>query len=275
MSMTKWYQWARFRTPLLLGLLLTLAACSRPGFLVRTAPAVVPLVDASRAEVAARVGELETATSNGSLRGDDLRDAQAELARLQLRLDRGDFQVGDQIIVTVTQIDGVGVDTASVRDGMVISFAALPDASVAGVLLSEIQPRLQDHLDKYIKNATVRVNLTLRLQIVGFVGRPGFYVISPDRPVSEILALAGGLQASAKLDEVTIRRNGRVIVKPKQWQDAVKVGTTVAQLGLRPGDEVEIGGEKPRNWLQILRSIGFIATGLFSIIRLLQLFYRE
>lgn len=244
--------------------------------MVKTAPAVVPLVDGSRADIAARVAQLEQSTTDGSLRGDALENAQAELARLRTRLDRGDFQVGDQIIVTVTRPDaGGGVDTASVRDGMKISFAALPDASVAGVLQSELQPRLQDHVDLYMKNATVRVNLTIRLQIVGFVARPGFYTISPDRPVSEVLALSGGLQPTAKLDEVTIRRNGQVIVKPQQWQEAVKVGTTVAQLGLRPGDEVEIGGQKPRNWVSILRSLTFIVSGLFAVLRLLQFFYRE
>jgi hypothetical protein len=251
-----------------------LGACSRPGFLVRTSPATVPYVNSSRAEIATRVAELEQLTSGGSLKGNDRKEAMAELTLLRNRLEQGDFQVGDQIIVTVAR-DTVGVDTASVREGQQVAFAALPDVSLAGVLRSELLPRLQAHVDRYIKQATVRVNVTTRLQIVGQVTRPGFYSISPDRPVSEVLMLAGGPTPIARIDEVTIRRDQKVIVKPKQWQEAVKVGTTVAQLGLRPGDEIEITGKKGINWQQVVQ-IGFLAvSGTLAVIQVLRLVYAE
>lgn len=251
-----------------------LGACSRPGFLIRTVPAVQPLFNGSRAELATRVAELEQSTSSGSLSGGDRDKALAELERLSRRLNEGDFQVGDQLVITTT-VDAVSVDTASVREGMVVSFAALPEASVAGILRTELQGRLQDHVDKYVKQATVRVNILTRLQITGGVGRPGFYNISPDRPVSEIIMLAGGTSQLSDLDKVFIRRDGKVIVKPSMWKDAVNSGVTVAQLGLVPGDAVDIGVKKQRNWPILLRSLLFIVPAIVGVIQLLRIIYGE
>lgn len=255
---------------------IALSACfSRPGFMVRTAPAVTPLVNGTRAEIATRVAELERRTSDGSLKGNALRDTLSELEILRARLQNGDFQVGDQIIVTLLTplTETPQVDTASVRDGMLVAFGALQDASVAGVLRSEIQPRLQAHVDRFYKGATVRVNLTTRLLVMGAVAQPGFYNISPDRPASELLRAGGGLTPLARVNEVTIRRDKAVIVKPKQWQEAVKVGTTVGELGLRPGDTVEIGGKRQLNWQQIIQ-IGFLAiSGFFALLQLLRFLY--
>lgn len=257
-------------------LLLLLAGClpRRPDFTIRTERAVTPLVDGTRERVVERVAELEKGLGDGSLKGSAQKNGTRDLARLRSRLESGDFQVGDQIIVTVSQ-DAVQVDTATVRDGMVIAFAALPDVSVAGLLQSELLPRLQAHVDRFRKEHSVRVNLLTRLQVMGQVGRPGYYGISPDRPASELIMLAGGPTASAKLDQVTVRRDRKVIVKGSQWRDAVKSGTTVAQLGIQPGDEVMIGGKSSGNMLQSMRGFAFAASGAFAFIRLLQFFYQE
>jgi protein involved in polysaccharide export with SLBB domain len=255
---------------------LLLSGClpSRPDFMIRTERAVMPLVDGSRSEIATRVAELEQETAQGALRGGDLKTARADLTVLRDRLETGDFRVGDQVVVTVSH-DVVLVDTATVREGMLLAFAALPDVSVAGLLRTELQPKLQAHVDRYRKEHTVRVNLLTRLQVVGQVARPGYYGISPDRPVSEIIMLAGGPNAAGNLDKVTIRRNRKLIVKGSQWREAVNAGMTVAQLGLQPGDEVEIGGRQQRGLFEITRNIAFMASGVFAIIRILQFIYQE
>lgn len=257
--------------------LLLLSGClpRRPDFMIRTERATVPLVDGTRAQVAERVAELEQVISTGSLKGDALKEAMQDLTSLRARLDGGDFQVGDQLIVTVSR-DEVTTDTATVREGKSVAFAALPDISLAGLLRSEVQPRMQAHVDRFRKGFTVRVNLLTRLQVAGQVARPGFYSISPDRPVSEVIMLAGGPTPLSKLDQVSIRRDRRLIVKASQWREAVKSGTTIAQLGLQPGDAIEVeGGRPPLNAFQFIQ-IGFLAvSGTFAIIQLLNWIYAE
>jgi len=255
---------------------LLLSGClpRRPDFMIRTERATVPLVDGTRAQLAARVAELEQGTSSGSLKGNALKEGRRDLALLRTRLEGGDFLVGDQLIVTVSR-DEVSVDTATVRDGKMVAFATLPDVSLAGLLRSEVQPRLQAHVDRYRKDFTVRVNMLTRLQVAGQVAQPGFYSISPDRPVSELIMLAGGPTPLSKLDQVSIRRDRRLIVKPSQWRDAIKNGTTIAQLGLQPGDQVEVAGRTSIGAAQIIQ-IGFLAvSGAFAIFQLLTFIYAE
>ncbi len=260
---------------LLLGLSLLTSACfKRPDFLIRVDPAVVPLVNASRAEISNRVAELESQVAAGRLRGNGLRDANRELEQLRTRLEKGDFKTGDQLIVTVSLVEAQ-VDTATVRDDMAISLRALPDASVAGVLRSELQQKMQAHVNRYLVDHTVRTNILTNVSLLGGVGRPGFYGISPDRPVTELITMAGGPGPLAKLDDVSVRRDGRLIVKPSMWTDAVKSGTTVAQLGLISGDVVEVGMKKERNIFQIVQVVAFASTGIFAFIQLLQFIYRE
>lgn len=265
-------------TPKILALLmvtLSLSAClKRPDFMIRTDEATVPLADAGRADIAARVAELEQGIAAGSYRGNALKEANLELAQLRTRLTEGDFRVGDELIVTVTR-ETINTDTATIRDGLQLSFAALPDVSVAGVLRSELQTKLQAHVDRYLVDHVVRVNLLTRLQMMGQIGRPGFYSISPDRPVSELIMLAGGPTATTNLEDVNIRRNGRLIVKPSMWKQALNNGTTVAQLGLQPGDVVEVGGRARRDWQSILRIAAITVSSLFALLRLLQFIYAE
>lgn len=260
---------------LLLGLSLFTSACfKRPDFLIRVDPAAVPLFNASRLELSSRVAELEQQVAGGLLKGNDLRDANREIERLRTRLERGDFKTGDQLIVTVSR-EEVQVDTATVRDDMAISLRALPDASVAGVLRSELQQKMQAHVDRYLVAHTVRTNILTRVQMLGGIAQPGFHGISPDRPITELITMAGGPTPLAQLDEVSVRRDGRLIVKPSMWRDAARAGTTVAQLGLVSGDVVEVGVKTQRDVFQTVRIVAFASTGLFAMIRLLQFIYQE
>lgn len=264
------------RAVLVSAAVLLLVGClpRRPDFMIRTERAAVPLVDGTRAELATRVAELEQSIASGALKGDALNRARGDLASLRTRLESGDFQVGDQIIVTVTR-EEVVVDTATVREGKMVSFSALPDVSLAGLLRSEVQPRLQAHLDRYRKEFTLRVNLLTRLQVSGQIARPGFYSISPDRPVTELIMLAGGPTPLSKLDDVSIRRDRRLIVKPSQWREAARSGTTIAQLGLQTGDDIEIATKRNISATQIIQ-IGFLAiSGTFAIIQLLTWIYSQ
>lgn len=256
--------------------LVLLSGClpKRPDFMIRTERASVPLVDGTRAEIAVRVAELEQSIADGSVKGSSKDLAVRDLELLRNRLAQGDFHVGDQLIVTVSR-ETVTVDTATVRDQLLVSFAGLKEVSVAGLLRSEVTPRFQAHVDRYRKEFSVRVNALTRLQISGAVVRPGFYSISPDRPATELIMLAGGPTPISKLDDVTIRRDRKLIVKASQWREAARNGTTIAQLGLQPGDQIEIAAKRSVSTGQLIQ-LGFIAiSASFAILQLLNFIYAE
>jgi len=229
----------------------------------------------SRAQVTQRVAELEQQISSKTLTGNRRKDAEAELAILRRRLAEGDLQVGDQLVITILGDSAVRADTATVRDGHVVSFGGLPDAEMAGVLQSEARDRLQAHTDRYFKNRTVRVNILTRLGVLGEVARPGFYSTSSDRPVSDLLMLAGGPTPLSELSKVSVRRNGERLISEKAWDTAQKTGMTIGQLGLRPGDEIEFGRRRQVNWAQISQIALIALAGSATFFQVLTLIYRE
>ena len=262
---------------LLLILAVSTSGCflRRPDWTRRTYPAAVPLPDGTRAQLAERVAQMEQELAAGRLKGDAQATAQRELAELQRRLAQGDFVVGDQMAITVTDLE-TQVDTATVREGLVVSFASFPDVSLAGVLRSEVQQRLQSHVDRYRKEHRVRVTLLTRLQVLGAVTRPGYYSISPDRPVTDVIMLAGGPTPLSRIDRVMVRRGNRLIMKPSQWRDAIARGATVGDVGLQPGDRVEMEGRGQRMapW-QVGQLVFLGVSATFALIQLLSFIYRE
>jgi len=243
-----------------------------PGPLV--APSV-PMLEAGRESVAERVAQLESDLAARRLSGQRRRDAERELLLLRARLDRGDLRVGDQLVITTTGVGEVKTDTATVREGMLVSFASLPDASVAGLLQGEVQPRLQAHTDRFFLNRTVRVSVPTRIAVLGEVVRPGYYAIPSDRPVAELLMLAGGPTPLSALDDITVRRDGRRILSTAAWKRGQRAGLTVGELGLQSGDEIEIGRQRRFDWAQFSQ-LAFVVVGAsVALLQLLLIIYRE
>lgn len=233
---------------------------------------------ASRAQLADRVAELERQLA-ASTRGLDRNRAMAEIASIKRRLEEGDFPVGTQFVLTLTTAEQVRADTVSVRDSQLVAIATqvgtLPDASVRGVLRSELNERLSAHVARYLRNAQVRVNVLTRITILGAVQRPGIYSASPDRPVSELIMLAGGPAQDAKLDELEISRAGRKVLSSKDSKRALKEGRTLDQLDVQSGDDVVVPKKRRINWSAILQVFAIATTLLFAAIQFIQFYYSQ
>ncbi len=238
-----------------------------------TAPEM-PMRMGQRTDIERRAGELEEQLGAGVYSGGRRTAAEQELRLLRQRLAEGDLRVGDQLAINLLG-DTALADTATVRDQFAVSFAGLPDADLSGVLQSEIRERLQKHVDRYYKNITVRSQLLTRFAVVGEVARPGFYVVSPDRPVAELVMLAGGPTAVSNLSNIKVHRNGRQILSAKVWERAQNAGMTVSQLGLQSGDEIEIGRRRQFNWAQFSQVALLAVASFAAIMQILVLVYAD
>jgi hypothetical protein len=174
--------------------------------------------------------------------------AQADLAEkqgrtseawlLRARLERGDFQEGDRIVVIIEGTTGASVDTLQVRGGKVLQFPRLGDLSVAGVLRSELSPAIRDFLSKYLQAPAVRTVPLLPVAVLGSVGTPGYYYTPADVVLRDIVMRAGGPSPSADLSRMVIRRGTEVIWKSDDVRIALADGLSLDALHLRAGDEV-------------------------------------
>jgi protein involved in polysaccharide export with SLBB domain len=229
---------------------------------------------ATRSELVARVAELERTTAPGNLSGVARTRAVAELSAIRNRLQDGDFRVGDRFVVTLRQ-EAVLSDTVSVRDSLNITIAGLPDVSLTGVLRSELDERIGSHVARFLRNSIVRTGVLTRIAILGAVQSPGFYYASPDRPISDVLMLAGGPAPAANLNEVEISRNGITILRSKDSRRAVRDGRTIEQLDVQSGDEVRIATVRKIAWRLVVQSLLFLSSMFFAVIQFLQWYYNR
>lgn len=226
---------------------------------------------ATRTELAARLQQLDGLVASAG-KADQRSKLLAEQTAIRARLENGDFKVGDRFVMTL-RFDSVRVDTASVRDSLVVSILNLPDLRLQGVLRSELDERLNQHVARYIRNASVRSNVLTRVAVLGAVRAPGFYYASPDRPVSDIVMLAGGPAPEANLGRFELRRGTTTLVEGKKSRELLESGRTLEQLDVQSGDEFRIPVKRKVNW-QLVIQLFFIASSLFfAVFQFLQWYY--
>lgn len=177
-----------------------------------------------------------------------------EATRIRERLTAGDFLPGDRIVLSV-EGDTALTNTFTVRAGGLLSLPNLPDASLTGILRSELQSHLTTHIARYLRNPSVTASSLIRLAVIGEVQRPGFYPVPADVPLSDIVMTAGGPTQAADLGRMTIRRGSVELLSPNDLRIAVVNGLTVDQLNLLSGDEISVGARPRTNWALVLTGV--------------------
>lgn len=227
---------------------------------------------ATRAELQARIVELERQVAAGEGKEKDRLRAATEVAAIRSRLELGDFRVGDRFLVTV-RLDSVITDTASVRDSLKVALLNLPDVSLEGVLRSELDARMGAHVARYVRNADLRANVLTRIAILGAVARPGFYYAAPDRPLTDLVMLAGGPAPNANLNELEVARGRTRILGAKESRKLLKEGRTLEQLDIQSGDEVRIAERRRVNWQLVIQVFFIISSLSFAVFNMLRWYY--
>jgi protein involved in polysaccharide export with SLBB domain len=186
---------------------------------------------------------------------------------LRNRLQHGDFQDGDRIVVQLLGSIPYN-DTITVRAGKMLPLPRMDDLPLEGVLRSELNERLSSHLAKYLRDSTARATPLLRVAVLGQVGRPGFYYTPADVLLSDVLMMAGGPGGDAKLSDMTIRRSGETIWNAQDTRTAVTDGLSLDRLHLRAGDEIYVPQNSHFNWMSVVQ-IGSIAlSALIAVVSL-------
>lgn len=187
---------------------------------------------------------------------------------LRQRLEKGDFQDGDRIIIQVQGNVLAGKspvelpETLTVRAGKLLELPRMSDLALEGVLRSELQQRLIDHLSQYIREPSVRATPLVRIAVLGYVGRPGYIYTSADQPLSDVLMKAGGPGPDADMEHVVIRRGTDVIWNSQDTHTALADGLSLDRLHLRAGDEIFVPHQHHISWW----AVGSITISALSLL---------
>ncbi|HKW47276.1 MAG TPA: hypothetical protein VJN70_07520 [Gemmatimonadaceae bacterium] len=203
-----------------------------------------------------------------------------EASLLRSRLEHGDFQEGDKVLLSidipVLQAGSSGdtrwvghEDTLTVRSGKLLHFAnisGIPELSLEGVLRSELSDSITAHLTKYIRAPRVRAVPLLRVAVMGAVTHPGWYSTRTDAVLADLIMQAGGVSSESDVSKTLIRRAGEPIWSSDQVRVAIADGLSLDQLHLRGGDEVFVS--QKRQW-SITNAVQLMAavTAVFLAVR--------
>ncbi|OLC06462.1 MAG: hypothetical protein AUH42_05605 [Gemmatimonadetes bacterium 13_1_40CM_70_11] len=217
---------------------------------------------ASRGALEERLQRLEQAVRAGSHR------FQAEANLIRARLDSGDFQPGDRILLKVEGEQQLS-DTFTVGPGPALTLPQIGTIPLTRVLRAELEDHLRTHLAAFIKNPVVRARSLIRVGVVGEVARPGFYLVPPSGQVEDVLMAAGGPTQNAKLTGLVIQRAGGNVQQGQTLQRAMTEGRTLDDLGVRSGDRLSVPrhGDFGRT-VTTLGAIVAIPVTIFAITRI-------
>src|SRR6266566_2125690 len=159
-----------------------------------------------------------------------------EAATIRARLARGDFIVGDRILL---QVEGEPTlsDTFTVGLGGQLTLPLVGAVPLAGVLRSELHEYLTRRLAQNLRDPEVRTRSFVRLSIQGAVTHPGYYGVPADALLSDAVMAAGGTTQEANVARLRIERNSKPLWEGKALQQAIAQGRTLDDAGLIAGDQ--------------------------------------
>ena len=160
-----------------------------------------------------------------------------EAAAIRARLVRGDFRVGDRILMVVAGEPTLS-DTFTVGLGGQLTLPLIGNVPLEGVLRSELQDYLTRRLAQNLRDPEVQTRAFVRLSIQGAVIHPGYYGVPAEALLSDALMAAGGTMPEANLARMRIERDGKPIWEGKALQQAIAEGHTLDGAGLVAGDQV-------------------------------------
>jgi len=207
-----------------------IAICGSPATMAGQTAVESPATSVQRYETRA---ELEAAA-----RAADNQKHQSEAWLLRSRLQNGDFQEGDRIVITLET--SAKPETLQVRAGKVLQFTGMADLSLDGVLRSELSDTLRHHLSRYLRNPAVRATPLLPLAVLGNVAAPGYYYTAADVVLRDVIMRAGGPRGDADLNRTIVRRAGEVIWGADDVRIALTDGLSPDRLHLKAGDEIYV-----------------------------------
>jgi protein involved in polysaccharide export with SLBB domain len=219
----------------------------------------------SREDLTIAATEAEVA----AITGDPARRAENAMraAAIRQRLNNGDLQVGDRVIVSFVS-DVVHRDTVVVRAERSLELSGLIVVPLAGVLRSELKDRVSTEVSKYFKAQRIEVIPLMRVAVLGAVARPGYFAFPSDIPLTDAIMGAGGPTPTAAVDRSTVRRQSQEYRSADQTSKAIAGGLSLDQFGLSAGDELVVGERRGFDASKGIGLLGALASVAVAILAL-------
>src|SRR5690606_11775882 len=122
---------------------------------------------------------------------------------------------------------------------------------------SELEDHIREHLTRFYRDPVVRARALIRIEVFGEVTRPGFYVLAPETPVTDVLMLAGGMTREAEQRSIRVERGDQTIWGAEALRQAIIEARTLDQLSVRAGDRLVVPRQGSWSFTEMLRLAAF------------------
>ncbi|CAN5634313.1 hypothetical protein BH23GEM3_BH23GEM3_13820 [soil metagenome] len=231
------------------------------------APVDAARLHATRESLQQLMLSYEQAAQSPSLSAEEQVRARAEAALIRSRLQEGDFQAGDEIALVLEGYADLST-TYTVDPNRSIALPMVGTIPLHGVLRSELQGHVEQNVGRYIRDPRLRTESTIRLMVLGGVGRPGYYAVPSNALVTDVITMAGGTTGGSRLTKIRIERDGDRLIGDRPLQDAIIAGRTLDQLSVRAGDQVIVPGPRGQNLRAALGWVGAAGSAIWAITRI-------
>lgn len=198
----------------------------------------------TRPELTLLLQRLEEAAGAPGYSGALREQASREASFVRERLSKGDFRVGDRVVLEVRGEPQLS-DTFTVTSNRALDLPQIGVVSLDGVLRSELQAHLLAALSQFLREPEIRSAALIRVAVLGAVRNPGFYTLPATVLFEEALMSAGGPGPGADVARVSVQRGSDILWAGERLQQAMAEGRTLDQLSLQAGDRILVPQQRP------------------------------
>src|SRR6185369_17125525 len=137
-------------------------------------------------------------------------------------------------------------DTATVTQELTVILLTGDTLSLKGVLRSELEGKFREAILKVVRQPVVHAESYMRVSVTGDVGKQGYYTVAAASQLNDVLMVAGGPGATAKLTDIRVERGSKTIWDGEPLQVAITEGRTLDQMSLRAGDRIVVPAPQAR-----------------------------
>jgi len=172
------------------------------------------------------------------------------------------FAPGSAIQVTIWQEPDLSGDFSIDSRGYVI-LPLIGKVNVSRFTPESLESYLQEEYASYLRNPIIQTLPLIRVSVLGYVREPGLYRVEPDRPLWDVIAMAGGPSDRGDVTRMFVSRQG--LVRIESLLDAYEEGISMREVGIESGDQIIVPTRKgPFPWRMIV-SFASIGIAVVSI----------
>ena len=139
---------------------------------------------------------------------------------------------GDQVVVEVWRNPELSGEMLVDQNGRLVH-PLYQQIVVSDIPISDVERRIRDFLLQYEADPQVTVQPMVRVAVGGQVVQPDLFNVPPETTVIEVVAMAGGVNANGKWDDVQLIRDGR-----SQKLDLTDPMIHTQDIRVRSGDQL-------------------------------------